>query len=60
MSRPWVEAVSQRLLLQNLGGGVGDLPSRFGAKWDLPEQPHVHAFAIRDAGILPYEAASTF
>lgn len=60
MTRPWVDAVSERLLLQHLGGGVGDLASRFGAKWDLPEQRHIHTFAISDAGIMPFEAANAF
>ena len=53
MSKCWSELISQRIQLKVLGGGAGDLPSRFGAKMQMPEGHTVYTFAITDIGIGP-------
>ena len=51
MMKPWLDAVSQRVVLRHLGGGVGGLASKFAAKWQKPPHHHVQTFSISAGGI---------
>lgn len=57
LPQAWTDAVTQRVQLHHLGGGVGSLPSKFGAQWDIPRQRQAHMFAIVDGGMVTINAA---
>lgn len=52
MSKAWADAISRRILLQHIGGGVGSLPSKFAVKSEMPAQSLAHPFLITDAGLV--------
>ena len=51
MSKCWDEVIDQRVQLKILGGGVGNLPLKLGAKMQKHEGHSIHTFAITDMGI---------
>ena len=51
MCKPWVDAMSQRVLLRRSHEELSSGDGNFLAKWDKPSGNHIHAYCIIEGGI---------
>lgn len=52
MCKPWMDALSQRILLRRANEHISSEGCSFLAKWDKPKANQVFEFSIAEAGIL--------